>query len=197
VWSADGKSIVCVSTGEDAPPPQDTRRITTIHYKNDGLGLLSPAKAKLWRLDLAGGAARQLTASDHDDGNPAISPDGKTIAFNRSRPSMHGSAPFNDIWTVDASGGEAKNLTNGQGPCFGPNFSPDGSVISFVGHTEPNDIWWGKNFGVWTVATEGGAPIDATSEFEHVAARAVFGDPWRGIPWPAAPNPSSSRPAVW
>jgi dipeptidyl aminopeptidase/acylaminoacyl peptidase len=186
-WAPDGKSLAVVATGEEAPANRDARRFTTIHYKNDGLGLLKEQHARLWLVCEDGAAApRQLTATDQEDSNPIFSPDGKTIAFNRSRPSAHGSAPFNDVWTIDLASGKETNLTDGRGPCFGPTFAPDGATIAFVGHTEPNDIWWGKNFGVWTMPVTGGAPLDATSEFPHIAARAVFGDPWRGIPWPAA-----------
>ena len=186
-WSPDGGQLAVVATGEKPVAKQDSRRITNIHYKNDGLGLLSGAHVHLWIVDVGGsGLVRQLTSADQDDMNPVWRPDGTAIAFNRARPSEGGSAPFNDIWTIEIGTGNEENLTQGRGPCFGPTFSPDGKTIAFVGHTEPNDIWWGKNFTVWTVPAGGGSVKHVTEGFKEIAARAVFGDPWRGIPWPAA-----------
>ncbi len=186
-WSPDGSELAVVASGEITKTGPDSRRITDIHYKNDGLGLLTGAHLHLWIVDVDGDLPiRQLTAAIHDDMNPVWKPDGSTIAFNRSRPSEGGSAPFNDIMTIDLASGLENNLTQGRGPCFGPTYSPDGETIAFVGHTEPNDIWWGKNFTVWTVPADGGSVSHVIEGFKDIAARAVFGDPWRGIPWPAA-----------
>jgi Tol biopolymer transport system component len=186
-WAPDGRSMVVVSTGEPDSSHASARRITDIHYKNDGLGLLTDTRSHLWLVPADGTLTHwQLTDGSENESNPTFAPGGTTIAFNRSRPSSGGSAPFNDIWVLDIKSAAEQNLTNGRGPCFGPSFSPDGKRIAFVGHTEPADIWWGKNFTVWTVPVTGGEPVCVLGDFEHIAARAVFGDPWRGIPWPAA-----------
>jgi dipeptidyl aminopeptidase/acylaminoacyl peptidase len=138
-------------------------------------------------IDLSGGAdPRQLTSTDEDDTSPAWSPDGTKIAFNRTRPSAGGSAPFSDVWVLDIASGAEKNLTDGAGPCFGPSWSPDGTTLAYAGHTDPGDIWWGKNYGIWTIPAAGGTATELTAGFGQIAARAVFGDPWRGLPWPRA-----------
>lgn len=74
-------------------------------------GLLGPA-AKAESLD----PARPLWMR-----SPAISPDGKTIAFTlRGR-----------IYTVDSAGGEARPLTDPQFRSINPVWSPDGKTIAF------------------------------------------------------------------
>lgn len=185
-WSPDGSSFVIVAANVAPAGTPEVRRITRVHYKNDGLGLLSEDRAHLWLLPAGGGGLRQLTDGDEDDLNPAWSPDGGSISFNRTRPSAGGSAPFMDVCVVDIASGAVRNLTNGAGPCFGARWSPDGRTLAYIGHTEPNDIWWGKNFEVWTVPAAGGERRLVNEGFTDICARAVFGDPWRGIPLPKA-----------
>ena len=54
--------------------------------------------------------------------NPALSPDGKTLAFDY----------LGDIWTVPTVGGVAKPLTQNPAKDSSPKFSPDGKEIAFV-----------------------------------------------------------------
>lgn len=187
-WAPDGKRLVVVSQDEEHTDQRpEARRITRVHYKNDGIGLLPDSRSHLWLIDATGSESpRRLTDATEDDANPAWSPNGRWIAFNRTRPAQGGTAPFMDIWLLNVDTGEEHNLTNGRGPCFCPTWSPDGSQLAFVGHTEPNDIWWGKNFGVWAIPRSGGEPRELTPGFEYTAARVILGNPWRGIAWPRA-----------
>ena len=59
---------------------------------------------------------------------PAISPDGKTIAF-----SYRG-----DIWLVDRDGGGARLLTSHAGHERSPVWSPDGKEIAYAGDRNGN-----------------------------------------------------------
>ena len=70
---------------------------------------------------LAGkGAIAQAALPSLSD--PAISPDGKEIAF----------ASGGDIWTVAASGGEAHLLVINPATESRPMYSPDGTKLAFV-----------------------------------------------------------------
>lgn len=53
---------------------------------------------------------------------PALSPDGKTLAFRYA----------NDIWTASVSGGEATRLTFHSAYDGEPKFSPDGKSLAFI-----------------------------------------------------------------
>lgn len=78
--------------------------------------------------------------------HPAISPDGKLIAF-----SYHG-----DIFTVSASGGEARQITSNPAYDAYPVWSPDGESIAFASTRE-------GSFDIYTVSKRGGAPTRITT----------------------------------
>jgi Tol biopolymer transport system component len=77
---------------------------------------------------------------------PAISPDGKTIAF-----SFQG-----DLFTVPSEGGEAKHLTVHKAYDFMPVWSPDGKSIAFA------SARYG-NFDIFLISASGGEAVRLTS----------------------------------
>ena len=79
---------------------------------------------RLWSVDTAGGAPRQLTRG-RADGAPAWSPDGSAIAFVRG-----GDGP-GQVWLLPADGGEPEQLTSLPLGAGAPVWSPDGSKIAF------------------------------------------------------------------
>ena len=86
--------------------------------------------------------------------NPALSPDGKSLAFDWN----------GDVWTVPTAGGQAKLVTGHPKRDTQPAFSPDGKLLAFVSARE------GSN-QIYTVPVEGGAPKQVTN---HTAG---FSDP--------------------
>lgn len=81
---------------------------------------------QIWTMKPDGSDARQVTTGI--DWQPAWSPDGATIAFQRT-----GAAIFGDIWLVDAEGGNERALVGGTlaGPQDAPAWSPDGRLVAF------------------------------------------------------------------
>lgn len=77
---------------------------------------------------------------------PAISPDGKQIAF----------AYKGDIFTVDSNGGQARQLTTNSSFDYMPVWSPDGSQIAFASNRE-------GSFDVYVVGAKGGTPSRLTT----------------------------------
>ncbi|MBI3537202.1 MAG: PD40 domain-containing protein, partial [Chloroflexi bacterium] len=70
--------------------------------------------------------ARQFTFADVNDTSPRWSPDGKQIAFLRTKDKRA------QIWRVDADGGEAIPLTDlAEGNLSELAWSPDGAQIAF------------------------------------------------------------------
>lgn len=71
---------------------------------------------------------------------PAISPDGKTIAFSYK----------GDLYTVPASGGAARQLTQHEAYDAMPVWSPDGKTLAFASDRH-------GNFDIFLISAEGGA----------------------------------------
>ena len=82
--------------------------------------------------------------------NPAISPDGRTIAFTYR----------GDIFTVATSGGQARQITTNPAYDTAPIWSPDGQTIAFASDRD-------GSMDVYTVAATGGQPVKLTT---HSAA---------------------------
>ena len=78
--------------------------------------------------------------------HPAISPDGKTIAFSYQ----------GDIFTVPSNGGTAKQITSNAAFDSYPVWSPDGSHIAFASNRE-------GSIDMWVMDANGGIPKRVTT----------------------------------
>ena len=78
--------------------------------------------------------------------HPAISPNGKTIAFSYQ----------GDIFTVPSSGGTAKQITSNAAFDSYPVWSPDGNHIAFASNRE-------GSIDVWVIDANGGIPKRVTT----------------------------------
>lgn len=77
---------------------------------------------------------------------PAISPDGKYVAFTYK----------GDIYVVDSQGGEAEQITTNPAYDYAPVWSPDGKTLAFASDRQ-------GNFDIFTVSPEGGRPVRITT----------------------------------
>lgn len=79
-------------------------------------------------MSASGSSVRRLTTAPPStlDGYPSFSPDGRQIAFVRSRTTYK-----NDIYIVPVSGGEPRRLTFLNTGIFSPVWTPDGRKIIF------------------------------------------------------------------
>src|SRR5688572_24884404 len=85
--------------------------------------LIFIAEGALWRVPIAGGFAMRLTSDVGEESHPAISPDGKTIAFTAS---YEGSA---EVYTMPLSGGLPTRRTFDAGRVSVAGWTPDGKVL--------------------------------------------------------------------
>src|SRR2546430_874264 len=99
----------------------------------------------LFLVTLAGNAAKDITPFDHDvptiatsgDGDLAVSPDGKEVAF-----AMHGDSTVADNTNVDIylaspDGSGMRVLTPGRGADNTPRYSPDGRWLAYLSLERP------------------------------------------------------------
>ncbi|MDR6625548.1 amidohydrolase family protein [Caulobacter segnis] len=98
---------------------------------------LTPPGAKAADQPLAADA-RQVTATEGTNICAAVSPDGKTVAFDI----------YAMLWLVPIEGGPARRLTDEIYEIAQPDWSPDGESIAFQSYRD-------GNFHVWTIGADG------------------------------------------
>jgi TolB protein len=91
--------------------------------------------ADIYRQKIGGTAVTQLTSDPSNDVMPAISPDGKTLAFCSDR------AGTWDIYLTDADGGQVIKLTNDDAHNIHPSFSRDGSQLVYSSYGSQAGQW--------------------------------------------------------
>jgi acylaminoacyl-peptidase len=164
-WTPDGRQLVYQFRFNDSHTEKDEkkkseaplyRHITRLFYRLDGAGWLPKDRFHIWNVDVESGKSTQLTRGKYDDINPAVSPDGKKIAFvsNRSKnPDLD--SMKDDLFLIPIKGGKEKKVPTPAGPIGMPSFSPDGKKLAYLGHDKPDDAWGISNFHLWTVGIAG------------------------------------------
>ncbi len=108
--------IVVNSSGPPPPPPAGMSEIAFAAWPDGGIQVIN-----------ADGSGGRVLTSTAGDWNPAWSPDGTKLAFDRrGDPQVTG-----DIYVMGADGSGLKPLTSGAFNDLEPVWSPDGSRIAF------------------------------------------------------------------
>jgi len=164
--------------GDTRPKPIVIRRLK---FKKDGEGYLGERRRHLYLFDLATKTSVAITSGPYDDGDPAWSPDGRSIAFASNRTPDPDDNENSDIFLVEAKAGAVpRRLTASLGTDGGPAFSPDGKSIAFVAGADPADLWYGTlNLGL--VAVAGGPETILTRALDRVIAGPRFSPDGRSI----------------
>jgi serine/threonine protein kinase/Tol biopolymer transport system component len=122
-------------------------------YASDASG-----SAKIYEMGADGSQPRILSEAGRNYG-PAISPDGRYIAFHSNRTGNF------QIWRANRDGTNPVQLTNTETECHWPQFSADGKSIVFE-HFKPD-----QKGSLWLVSVDGGTPRKLT---DGVALRPVI-----------------------
>ncbi|MBV8604060.1 MAG: PD40 domain-containing protein [Pelomonas sp.] len=122
-------------------------RMPAVH----GADLVFVAEGDLWSVGVAGGQARQLTAHAGLETSPAISPDGRTLAFVGQYDGAKGPA-FGDVYAMPLGGGVPKRLS-----------------------------WAGRGVRVWGFAADGEIVYTAPSRSGQPGTQLYLVDPQTGV----------------
>lgn len=106
-------------------------------YKSDGLGFMLRREIHLFRVDAASGEPTQITDGPFDVMAFGISPDGKRLAYCRTREGRF--AHRTDLWTSDIDGRNARQHTTDFSFVMSPVWSPDGPWVAFSASGEEGD----------------------------------------------------------
>jgi dipeptidyl aminopeptidase/acylaminoacyl peptidase len=189
-WSPDGTRLCFTARvpleapGDAAARARRPRVVAWAHYKADGAGYRLDARSRLFVARLAGGPPEvaPITRGDGDDRAPAWSPDGRRLAWSRTRT---GAADYlvSDIWVGEADGRRAGAVTRDVGRAASPAWSPDGTAIACYGTDEQQPGFGDPLARVWTFPSAGGAARPLTAAYD----RGAF----------LLPPPAVNPPPVW
>jgi dipeptidyl aminopeptidase/acylaminoacyl peptidase len=146
-WAPDGRSLVVTgpvavdpdlrgARGKPPAPrgPKSPEIAWKLPYKSDGMGYMLAREIHLFRLDAASGEHRQLTDGPFDVLGFEPSPNGRHIAYCRTREGRF--AHRSDLWVCDGDGSHPRQLTRELATVLQPAWSPDGRWIAFAAAAE-------------------------------------------------------------
>jgi len=149
LWMPDGKGLLVTSDIKWPPSqeidqrngqyPTDARLWTNLmwrHWDDWRAG----KRQHVFLVDVASGKATDLTPMDHDvptiatggDGDVAVSPDARTVAFAMHGDSVVADNTNVDIYLMGSDGSNIQRLTTNPGAANTPRFSPDGKLFSYL-----------------------------------------------------------------
>ena len=156
---------------EKAPPVSVVDRL---QIKRDYEGYLDRRRTHLYVFDLASKKPAQVTSGDHDDRDPAWSPDGRFLAFVSNHTEDPDANYDSNVWVVAADnpdkGKTLIQVTTNPGDDDQPAWSPDGKWIAYVTNPEPKILWYATD-APGPAARAGRGRRQGGAEAAHQAAR--------------------------
>ncbi|MAC59297.1 MAG: peptidase S9 family protein, partial [Novosphingobium sp.] len=154
-WSPDGSTIAYTmrvpgegmklgsqpaGRPEGAEWAKPLQIIDRVIYRFDGAGYLPAGFDHIFVVSADGGAPRQVTFGNYDDGGPlSWSPDSRRIVFSANRhEDWERDINNSEVYSVDVATSTITPLTSRQGPDAGAKLSPDGKYIAYVGFDDVN-----------------------------------------------------------
>ena len=158
------------------------KHITRLSHKMDGFGYFPKEHQQLWACGSRGGATRQITKADHDVYTPAVSPNGKSVAFiaNPDPEAQHESWQA-QIFVVAAKGGKPRQVTSMPGYKVSLEWAPEGRSLIYIGHGGGPGEWIDHPYHLFEVTLKDGsqrnmAPSLDNWPFNFIVTDTVMGD---------------------
>jgi dipeptidyl aminopeptidase/acylaminoacyl peptidase len=149
-WTPDGKNLLVTAAVRADPDARGKRSghvperspnapevCWKLPYKSDGVGYLLQREIHLFSVDVASGECQRLSDGPFDVMGFAPSPNGRHIAYTRTREGRY--ANNTDLWVCDTDGTHHRRLTRGHATVMQPAWSPDGRWIAFAGAVKEGD----------------------------------------------------------
>jgi acylaminoacyl-peptidase len=184
-WTPDSKNIICefLLKKDDKERIPDKKKpplyyhVKNLWYKLDEKGMLPEEKHHIWRVNARSGKMKQLTFGRNGDSSPAISPDGKKIAFisNRNK-NFEEKFLYEDIFLIGINGENERKIKTPVGPKVMMTFSPDSRYIAYIGRRYPEDFVGWRNEYLWLVPLRGDKTINLTRTFDRTIFDMVIDD---------------------
>jgi dipeptidyl aminopeptidase/acylaminoacyl peptidase len=133
-WTGDLGGRVTEDDSKDSKRPHVVRFLP---YKADGSGIVLGKRTHLFSVDVSTGTFTTLVGGDLEVDGAAWSPDGRRLAFLRSRDGQQ--RHRNDLWIADADGSGARQLTHDLASIKHLAWSPDGSRIALEAGREEGE----------------------------------------------------------
>jgi TolB protein len=112
-----------------------------------------PYTGDIYVVPVAGGGRHGLTDAPEQEYFPALSPNGRRIAYVRD------AEPDPQLWLMNADGSGQHQLTTTPGEKLRPLWSPDGRRIAFMvwnrSLCEPEIVLWCPLTDIWTIKPDG------------------------------------------
>jgi Tol biopolymer transport system component/DNA-binding winged helix-turn-helix (wHTH) protein len=134
--------VIPISGGEPRQLTQDKSVITGVAWGKNGKNIVIASRregnqSNLWQIPSSGGTPLRIVSGEKNVGNPAVSPDGKTIAFVEELRDTN-------LWQIDYSEPtpkESKFIVSSRAE-HSPSYSADGTKIVFASDRTGNyEIW--------------------------------------------------------
>lgn len=183
-WFKAGDKILASATLEQEKKPEEMdddqwekrpKVIQQLHYKSDGNGFSLRKRSHLFIIDYETHETKQLTRGEYDVFCAAPSPDGKWIAFGRTREDPL-EAHQVDLWLMHADGTHKKQLTCSVASVADPSWSPNGRYIAFNGTDESgNSVSWPSLYDLNT------GELTTFKEYEIETGQAIWSNDSQSI----------------
>jgi dipeptidyl aminopeptidase/acylaminoacyl peptidase len=152
-WSPDGQRLLATCKMQVDPERRGKRAeengngidrksdapklIWRLPYKSDGIGYLLSREVHLFAVDASTGDSVQLTDGPFEVRSAEWAPDGRRIAFTRTREARFGHRT--DVWMMDVNDRTCKQLSQDVASTQYPRWSPDGRYVVFTGTADEGD----------------------------------------------------------